>query len=508
MSEASQLVQQSLQLLRRQDEEARQAYLQRLADHYYGELEGDFYFPRYYAETVERHKDRPRVVLPLCAAGVEVLTSAMVGDGVQASVQDENSNAVWQQLLKANDYQLGYSEMLATVAGTYGWSYNRLAPVQYPLRSLEDVEFEAVDPRYFRTLHNGASVNRSKRRPEGVVLYGVYDTVDGQLARGVRARADQKTHRVRMEVISPTRWEVWLDEEPAPYDPVTGELWQPSKDGSNPFGVIPGALLWSKLMPGQFGGRSDMDPAYKIAEEINRLFSQVVLNLHHYFPVLTMPRGSQGANTTSPLTMGLGFALEYDPNGSAPSFIVSGLDIDVLMEPLRALLNLFFSLSHTPASTHGLGTLFGQGQGEAESGKAKHYEYAPLIAHVRRKRANYERHLQALYDSTAVVLERSPALGKAKLKPGEQVTVQWASEIVPVSTEEVLATMERRIKIGLESLLEAILRDRGWPDDDEGRAKAQAILDQTAAEARAASPSASFQEQLRQQIEAGEAGKR
>jgi len=500
MSMASQLVQESLRLLKRQDEEARQGYLQRLADHYYGELEGDQYFPRFYAETEQRHKDRPRVVVPLCAAGVEVLTSAMVGDGVQTSVEDKGSNDVWQELLDANDYQLGYSEMLATVAGIYGWSYNRLVPVQYPIRSLEDIEFEAVDPRYFRTLHNGGSVNRSKRRPEGVVIYGVYDVVDGQLARGVRVPADKASSKVRMEVISPTRWEVWLDEEPAPKDPVTGELWQPRLDGANPFGVIPGALLWSKLMPGAFGGRSDMDPAYKIAEEINRVFSQVILNLHHYFPILTLPRGAQGANTSNPLTMGIGWALEFDPNGTAPASIIGQLNIDVLMEPLRALLNLFFSLAHTPASTHGLGTLFGQGQGEAESGKAKHYEYAPLIAHVRRKRANYERHVQALYDSTSAVLAQSPAAGKAKLKPGEKVTVEWASEIVPVSTQEVLEVMSKRLELKLESHLEAIMHDRGLADDAEGRKAAQAVIDQIAAEVRAATPTSALEDELRRQI--------
>ena len=147
----------------------------------------------------------------------------------------------------------------------------------------------------------------------------------------------------------------------------------------------------------------------------------------------------------------------------------------------------------------GLGTLFGMGQGAPESGRAKHYEYASMTAHVRRKRAGFATAMQGTYDSLAAVLNHH---GVAKLKE-QQIQVEWASEIVPVSREEVLAALQQELDMGLRTHLEAILQDRNWPDDEAHRKLAQEIINQVGQQRRSVSPGGNLQEQLRREL-AGE----
>ena len=491
------LVDQSLAMAKRQAEDDRQAFYDRMQDHYDLDLVGEKYFPRYYMETQKRYKERPKEALPLGSSAVDVLAGAMMGDGVQVTIGESGSkeDEAYQEISEANDLGGEFALGLATQAGLFGWTAERVIPGP-------EIEFERVDPRHWRPIYNGSAMGRSKRRLGGIAFESVYDMDDGQiLPRDTRVGAEGSKAR-RVEVISPTEWWVMLDGERAPVDP-RGEVdkngnrvrWMPRDDGVNPFGQIPVSILWNVPKPSAMEGRADLDPGYKLAEQINRVYSQMIYNLQMYFPTLVIPKdggGKQGGG----LGLGLGMTLEYDSDNQAPSWIVTPLDVEIFLAPFRNLLTLFFSSVHTPASAHGLGGVFGEAQA-AESGRAKFYEFNRLERHVTRKRGSFERFVAERWRTLAAVLNAPKPYGHGmSLDPNAAVSVEWASPIVPVSEEEQLDTIVKEVEAGFRSQLEAILYLRGWPTDEEGRDMAQKVLDEIGASATATRPRSALDEAL------------
>jgi len=496
----SQLVEQSLEMAKRAASDERQAFYDRMDDHYNLDLTGQIYFPQYYMETAARYEKRPKRALPLGSSAVDVLAGAMIGDGVQVTIGDAEKhkaeNEAWQEIAAANDLGGEFAMGLATQAGLFGWTAERVIPGA-------EIEFERVDPRHWEPIYNGSAMGRSKRRLSGINFVSVYDADSGQiLPRDTSIGQGSKFKRV--EVISPTEWWVFLDGKPAPVDPAgavdsDGDpiRWMPTDDGANPYGVIPVSILWNVPKPSAFEGRSDLDPGYHLAEEINRVYSQMLYNLQMFFPTLTIPKDGQGA---AGLDAGVGMSLEYPVEGQAPSWIVTPLDVEVFLKPLRNLLTLFFSSVHTPASAHGLGSVFGEAK-SAESGRAKFYEFNRLQQHVLRKRASYERFCAERWRNLAAVLRAPKPFGQAKkLAADAPVSVEWMSEIVPVSADETLDTMLKKMEKGLLSQVEGILADRGWPDDDAHRELAQNVINDIGAAATATRPRTALDEALAEEL--------
>lgn len=469
------LVQRSIREWRRRELDERQKFYDRLADHYYGDFEGKTYFPPFYLESEDRYKRRPKRSLQVSASAIDVLTGSMMGEGFDVTIDDERSNAIYQEVVDANALGDQFGLLEATLASTFGFVAVRIAPTEIPVVNLETIEFEAVDPRYFRPVYNANSIGRSRKRTRGISFLTLYDPEDGRLVPFDAPEAGGNLLR-RLEIIDDDRWLVYLDDKLAPVDPVTGERWQPRDDGANPFGVVPVTLLWNVHQIGAFEGRSDIDPAYKIAEDINRHYSQLLYNVENYFPTLILPKGEQGG--ASPITKGIGLAIESDGDLFQPNYISPALDVDVLLEPLKMQLNVFFSTVHTPASSHGLGAVFGEAKA-AESGKAKFYEFNRLERHVVQKRANFEAFVRQQYRTLAVFLAST---GK-KLKPDANVEVTWRSPIVPISDEEARDLIVADLRDGLISHLEAIKRHRGI--DEEA---AQAVVDEIAEQAARVRP--------------------
>jgi hypothetical protein len=476
---AEMIVQRSLEEWKRRETDARQKFYDRLADHYYSTFEGKTYFPKYYAESDKRYKERPKRSLQVSASAIDVLTGSMLGSGFDVKISDDSSDDTYQEIAKNNNLGGQFGLLQATIASTFGFLAVRIAPTEFPVTKLEAIEFEAVDPRYFRPVYNANSINRSKKKARGISFATLYDPSDGRIVPFDAPEAGGNFQN-RLEVIDEDRWLVYLDDELAPTDPVTGERWMPSDDGSNPFKVVPASYLWNIHQLGAFEGRSDIDPGYQTAEDINRSYSQVLNNIDNYFPTLILPKGENA--TASPISRGIGLGIESDGDLFQPNYIIPPLNVDALIDPLKLQLNVFFSSVHTPASSHGLGAVFGEAK-SAESGKAKFYEFNRLERHVTQKRANFEAYKREEYKILSTFLENS-ATGK-KLDPEATVEVIWESPIVPISTEEARDLIVGDLKDGLISHLEAIMRHRGI--DAEA---AQAIIDEIAVQATRVKPKA------------------
>lgn len=474
---AEALVQRSVLDWKRREFDERMKFYERLANHYFSDLGGAEYFPRYFAESEDRYKKRPKKTLPISASAIDVLTGATIGEGFNVKIDDDTSDKIYQELEDANNLGTQFALLQGTLASTFGFVAVRIAPTEYPVARLDRIEFEAVDPRYFRPIYNANSINRSRKTVRGISFLTRYDPADGRIVAFDSPEAGGSIKN-RLEVIDAERWIVLLDGVETPVDPVTGERWQPSDDGKNPFGVVPVSLLWNVHQIGAFEGRSDIDPGYRVAEDINRSYSHVLYNLENYFPTLVLPKGDSGA--ASPISRGIGLGIESDGDLFQPGYITPSLDVSLLLEPLKMQLNVFFSTVHTPASSHGLGAVFGEAK-SAESGKAKFYEFNRLERHCIQKRANFEAFVRDQYRTLAAFLERANT-GK-RLKADAEVSVEWRSPIVPISEEEARDLIVNDLKDGLISHLEAIMRARNV--DVEA---AQKIVDEIAVQAARARP--------------------
>lgn len=492
-----QLIEHSVESWQRaQDEALTERYL-RLADHYDQDLQGLKYFPKYYRETEERYQKRPKKALPLCSGTVDVLAGAMVGDGVQVTIGDPDSreNKAYQDIQRHNDLDGANALALAQVAGVFGWCAERII-----LEADRRVEFERVNPLYFGTLYDHGAIGRTVKRPQGITFSTFYDADRGvALPRDTSLNAPGKA--MRTEVITPAEWWVLLDGEVTPVDPAdSSNRWMPRDDGANPYGVIPATLLWNIHHISQFEGRADIDPGFKMAEDINLVYSQMLYNLQMAFPTLTIPKS--GAAGSASMALGLGLALEYPLDGPAPGWIAPPFDVDTFMGPLKAMLTLFFSMVHTPASAHGLGTIFGQQS--YESGKAKFYEMGPLTKHVRRKRTNFRGFIEQRWRNLCAVLNAPAPYGHGlALDADVPVSVDFPTDMVPESEEEVLERIIKRLKANIISDVEAILADRSWEDTPENREKVQQVLDDIGQAATAKQPVRPLDAAIRKQL-AGE----
>ena len=462
-----QLIQISLERARRQDDDARQDLYQRLSDHYHDTLASETYFPKGYAESQERYDKRPKESLGLCPSALEVLAGATVGDGVEVTIEHGGSNSTYQEIATSNDLHGAHSLTLSTMAGAFGWCVDRIVPTEIPV-SPDLVEFEAVNPGTFIPFYNEAALGRSKKVLRGVTFVTVYDMEAGAILPR-DTRTDQPNRDIRTEIITDEIWHVYLGTTLTPVDPMTGDRWMPTDDGDNPFGVVPVVPLWNVNQLGAFEGKSDIDPAYKRAEQVNRNYSQILYNIDHYFPTLVLP-GEAGVD--SPITRGIGRGIAADKDfADGVHYITPTFDVNVLLDPLKVQLNLFFSQAHTPASSHGLGAVFGEAKA-AESGRAKFYEFNRLAGYVKKKRKNFEKHVKDKYRALAQ-MSASPMWRGAKLQEDAGVAVEWASPIVPVSDEEALETIIAEMQAGLLTHLEADMKRRGIENPDE----AQKIVD-------------------------------
>ena len=484
-----QLVEMSLEMWTRQEANELDEKYNRLADHYNNDLEGATYFPKYFRESQERYSKRPKEVLPLSSATVDALAGAMVGDGVQVTIgeSDSKENETYQKIQQHNDLD-GYNALaVAQVAGVYGWSADRIL-----LQDKDTIEFERVTPLHFRPIYDNSAIGRSVKRVNGISFSTYYDPDSGSsVPRDTSVGATSRD--VKIEIITESEWWVFLNGKPQPTAPMDESVrWMPRDDGGNPYGTIPVSLLWNTHNVSQFHGRADIDPGYKLAEEINRVYSQMLYNLQMLFPTLTIPKQGQGG---SGLAMGLGIAVEYPLDGQSPSWISPPFDVANFMEPLKALLTLFFSTVHTPASAHGLGTIFGQQT--QESGKAKFYEMGAMSNHVTRKRTNFTSYKRQQWRQLATVLNQAAPYGwGSSLDVDAPVNVEYPTSVVPVSDQEFQEDIISQMQSKLISHIEAILLSRGWQDDEAHREKAQNVLDEIGAAATSTAPKSALDRML------------
>jgi hypothetical protein len=492
---AEQLVLQSLLDVKYQNEDARQKFYQRLSDHYHADLDGDLYFPKREYETKERYASRPRRVFSLGLSAIDVLTGSMLGDGVTVSIDDPNSNAAYQEIAERNHLHGAHALAIAEQASTYGWTINRIVSNVSPAVHLDQIEFEVVEPRFFKVHYNSTAIGRSVKRINGVSFISIYDPSDGMMLPPDTKLKTGERAVYRVEVLTPATWMVYLDGIPTPRDPITDELWIPAEDGKNPFGLVPATCCWNVHQMGAFEGRSDIDPGYRVAEDINRAYSALIDNIDRYHPTLTVP-GNPGEIGSS-IIQGLGIALEYDRDGTPPDYIIPATVIDTLMAPLKLQLNLFFSSVHTPASSHGLGGIFGDARA-AESGKAKFYEANRLQRHVIQKRTNFEMFLKDQYRNLA---QGMTTAGISTLKPDAVISVGWESDIVPISAEELRDRIYAEMKEGVRSHLEAVMTIRGIPDTDDGRERAAEILEEIAISAGKVAPVSRAEQELNDRLD-------
>lgn len=467
-----QLVEHSVEAWKRQEADALLKKYERLADHYDGNMQGESYFPRYFMETKERYDRRPKQALPVVSSSVDILAGAMIGEGVAVTIgeSDSEENKVYQEIQEHNDLDGDNALSMATMAGAYGWGAERIL--------IDDgmVEFERVSPIYFMPFYDAGAIGRTVKRVSGISFATFWDPdTMSAVPRNTSIAASGKD--VRVEVITADEWWVYLNGEPQPTQPGDDSVrWMPTDDGRNPYGVIPVSLLWNVHHINQFEGRADADPAYKVAEEISRVYSQMLYNIQMAFPTLTIPRAT-GGQQTGPLAMGLGLGLEYSLDGQPPSWIAPPFDVSKFMEPLKAMLTLFFSLIHTPASAHGLGSIFGEQT--HESGIARHYSLNSMSRHIHRKRTHFERFVQMRWRNLCAVLNQPQPYGLGKnMDPEAPVQVEWPRSVVPVSDEEVLDTVIKKLKARLMSQVEAMLFLRGLDDTEDNRKKVQQVLDE------------------------------
>lgn len=471
---AEQLVELSLEMAKRSSLTSQQQLYERLEAHADGQLQGETFFPKYHGESDDRYKERPKESLPIGAAILDVLTGSMIGEGVEVTIGEKGSpeDERYQELVRHNGLDREYPMLQAWDAGTFGWLAEKVLPWADPEE--RQLEFESVPPTNFETAMDTGGMGRSVKRIGGVIFLTVYDRDAGRiLPRNTKVMGEKSKH-VRREVISDEIWKVYLDLDLAQADPITGEAWAPSEDGTNPYGALPVTFLWNQHVSRELAGKSDLDPAYKLAEGLNRLWSDMIYNLQRYFPTLTFP----GGGLANVLKMGIGLGLEHEEDAAAPSYIIPDLNIETFMAPMRSALNLCFSFGHTPASALGLGTLFGLSS-QPESGYAKSFEFKRMGTHVAMKRANYESFLRRRWKTIAHVLNAPAPYGEAgTFDVDAPVSVTWRSEIIERSAEEQTEEIITLLKERLISHLEAIIRHRGLTDDEEGRKAAQNILDE------------------------------
>lgn len=492
-----QLVELSVEQASRAEHGVEDARYQRLSDHYdVDPLSGVEYFPRYFQESAQRYLKRPKAVLPLCQAAIDILASSTIGDGILVTIGEENSSEskFYADLQKHNDLDGANALAMSTVGGIFGWALER------PLLVDGAIEFERVTPQVFRAYYDNGAIGRTIRRMNGVSFTTRWDP-DAQVAlpRDTAIGATSKGQRV--EVITPDSWVVYLDGELTPTQPGDPKVrWMPTDDGSNPYRAILATWLWNIVRARKMAGRADHDPAFVVAEEVNRVYSQMLYNLQMVFPTLTLPRAS-GAGGAG-MALGVGLLVEYDLDGQPPAWIAPPVNVDTWMVPLKTLLTVFFSLIHTPAAAHGLGTIFGEQTGE--SGKAKFYEMGGLSKQVDAKRSNYRRFVEARW-KTICALANAPrpwGLG-ASLDPGAEVRVDFPQAVVPVSDQELVEGVVARVKAHLISQVEAILESRGLDDTPENRELAQKVLDDIGESTARTTPPSAVDKLLAGTLEAG-----
>ena len=486
-----QLVEMSLEQWKRNSDDAQQEFYQRMADHAEGgdALAADKYFPQAFAESDARYAKRAKEALPIGASALEVLTSHMMGDGVQVTIgEDESpSNSIYTEIAEENDLDGEHAVWLASQAGTFGWTMDVIRPSETPISRPDQIEFEAVDPRGFRASYNTARIGGTKRTVGGVSFCTLYDYDEGSILPADTPIGATGSKAQRVEIITPDVWAVYLDGTMTPLDPVTGAMWQPADDGSNPFGVVVAVPLWNIPQVGAMEGKADLDPSYTVAEQINRNYSRLLDNIDHYFPTLTYQ-----SDTESSLAKGIGLALQYDTDSQAPGYITPMFDVNVLLEPYRMQLNLFFSLAHTPASSHGLGAVFGEAKA-AESGRAKFYEFSRLERHIAKKRTSYERFIRTRWRTLADFINNGTSMSVDR---DASVQIEWASSIVPVSEEERVDTIIKEMEAGLLSRLDAVMRHRRIDDPEE----AQKIVDEIGVQAGRAAPRDRFEMAMEEEL--------
>jgi hypothetical protein len=485
-----QLVEMSLEEWRRNESDAQQEFYQRLGDHATDTLEGPGYFPQAYAESDDRYEKRSKESLGVGASALEVLSSHMVGDGAHVTIgdQDSNEDKIYARIADANDLDGEHSVWLVSQAGTFGWCVDVIRPSEMPITQPEKIEFEAVDPRIFRAHYDTSRIGGSKRKIDGVSFGTLYDSDTATILPANTPLGTSGSKSQRVEIITSDIWAVYLDGEMAPVDPETGAMWQPMEDGSNPFGVCTAVPLWNVPQVGAMEGRADLDPAYKTAEQINRNYSRLLDNIAHYFATLVIPGDDDAA-----LTQGLGLALLYPEDApKGPDYIIPPFNVDTLLDPFKMQLNLFFSKAHTPASSHGLGSVFGDARA-AESGKAKFYEFNRLERYIAKKRTSYERFKQLQWETLATFINEGTSIGS--VDPNAQVHVEWASPIVPVSEGETVDKILKELEGGLISHLKALMLRHGISTEE-----AQEMIEEIGVSAGQVKPRDRFEAELEESL--------
>jgi len=442
----------------------------RYEDYYDGRpvrLKNETYFPRQLRETSARYADRPKLIIPLCRAIVDLHAGALVGDCVKTTVAHAGTQKIWNEIDAWNNAN-AFAKMVSNVQSVYG-SGVVVARKWDDGSDNKQIEFEVYPPNRARPLYDSGAAGRSVRHIYGVQIRSLYDTRTGQLSAYSRKSIGEKvmsmlgagTLQERIEFISEKRWVVWLDGNLAPKEPKTGSRWMPRDDGSNPFGK--GAVLFNNLETHEgVLGQSDIRVACYDNENLNHLFSDIIYATRMYVPILAMFTDNEDTQIAFKAGIGAGIGLN---RGDDMKF-VSPPDalIEKMLEPFRVQLELLYSNAKAPGVAVGLGHLFG---GEANvSGRSKELEYRPTVKYAEQRFPAFQRAWTEMVRLGLTVAKAEKPFGQAKpANVDAPISVSIDGEIVPTTMQERIETEGKAVLYGMRSLLDAVKNVYRYDDE-------------------------------------------
>jgi hypothetical protein len=261
------------------EEQARDELYDKLSDYYDGSIEATLkYFRKRHRETNERFADRPKISWPLGRTVCDVHASAISKKIKTEVLGDERTAMLWEENSDHNTLNAFYNQ-IATTVSVYGAA--GVKPIVHDDGTRQKViEWELHPPDSMKFLYERSASGRSVKRFLAVVIRSGYSLVNGATFPWpvmTHERMESLKIKLREEIITPDQWIVKLDGIVRPISPITGEVWMPTENGVNPYGMIPVALFNGKEVFGDFLGVGDLTQSVDDIQNINELWRRTVI---------------------------------------------------------------------------------------------------------------------------------------------------------------------------------------------------------------------------------------
>lgn len=420
------------------------------------------YFKRRHRETAERFADRPKLSWPICRLIADTHAEALAS-GLSISIEGDKEAEIWDAIAKHN--QIGaFLLKVSQIVSVYGSCV--VKPLIYDDGTPQKIiEFEAYPPDTAKLIYERNSMGRSVKRFHGAAIVSGFSLENATVVPWAVDEFTRQRLKVsqRVEYITKDRWITYLDEKITPVSP-WGEVWMPTENGINPYGVQMVTLFNGLETHEDFLGASDLHLATYDVQELNDLWSNLVYMHRMYVPVWVLKSDNPDTRKTFKSGIGAGVGIAKDESFQ---YEFGGVNFAAAMEPIKVALEILYSNAKVPAAAVGLGHLF---RDQKASGVAKEYEYKSVIAHANAKQPPFKRAVKDMVKKALTIAAASPPFGQGqRIDPNAEVTVDFKAEIVPSSKAEELERISKEIMASMKSIYTGMIEYYGWGPERAAR---------------------------------------